>query len=140
MNKAKILVIDPDVKILYAFITLLESEGFRCIAARTHAEALQMLKTEKPAAVFLDVSLPGYSGFEILKDIRRLAADLPVVLITSHFTGKLKTQAAELGISDILEKPLTVAQLRQVLLHLHLTGPHDASTRRPPISPVNDAD
>jgi len=140
MSKAKILVIDPDVKILYAFTTLLENEGFGCIAARTDGEALRILRSEKPAAVFLDVSLPGYSGFGILKEIRRLAASLPVVIITSHFTGKLKTQAAELGISDILEKPLTVAQLRQVLFHLTLTGPHDAAARRPPISPVNGTD
>jgi DNA-binding NtrC family response regulator len=71
--------------------------------------------TEAPHAVVLDIGLPDMSGLEVLKTLRRLHPDLPVLVITAHGTLDHAMQAQQLGATDYLTKPLDLRQFDAAL-------------------------
>ncbi len=71
MNATKILVVDDDEKILFAFHKVLEREGCTSIEARDGAEALEKFVAEQPQLIFLDILLPDLDGLEVLRQIKQ---------------------------------------------------------------------
>jgi DNA-binding NtrC family response regulator len=112
---AKILVADDERSICEAFRTLLEAEGHTALIAATGHEALELVRAEHPAAVFLDVRLPGLDGIATLSALAAIAPELPVIIMTAY--GTLETAAAAMrgNAFDYLGKPLELAQVRQIL-------------------------
>jgi DNA-binding NtrC family response regulator len=115
MNATKILVVDDDEKILFAFHKVLEREGCTSIVAKNGAEALVKLVAEQPQLIFLDILLPDFDGLEVLRQIKQQSQSTPVILITAHGTLQTKAEAAQLGAFDYLTKPLSVATVREVM-------------------------
>ncbi len=115
MTFPKILIVDDDEKILYAFRELLEKEGYQCREAVNGKQALKKFTAESISAVFLDIGLPDLDGLNILQQIRRYDRDLPVILITGLAPDKILVRARELGASGYLQKPLSLAAIRDIL-------------------------
>jgi DNA-binding response OmpR family regulator len=67
---SKILLVDDDVKILGIFRKILEREGYEVIVADSGKLCLEMLETEKPDLIFMDVMMPDMDGWETVKKIR----------------------------------------------------------------------
>ena len=78
----KIMVVDDNTKIQFAFHTLLEKEGCVIIVAKNGSEAMQRFTQKKPQAVFLDISLPDSNGLDILKQLKALNPTIPVIVIS----------------------------------------------------------
>jgi len=115
MEKSKILVVDDNTKIQYAFRTFLENEGYISIPVEKGADALTILSKKKPKVVFLDIRLPDQDGLEILRQIKQKYPDLPVVIVSGHNNEKNKNRAKALGASAFLEKPLSLTKMREIL-------------------------
>ncbi len=84
---------------------LLTESGFNVLAeAATGAEALSIIETTALDVVLLDISLPDINGLEVLKRIKQLRSNLPVLLFSSFPEEELAVHAYDLGVSGYLNK------------------------------------
>jgi CheY-like chemotaxis protein len=105
----KILVIDDnsDIRDLIAFI--FEKAGLKVIQSANGESGLQELKSKRPDLVLLDATMPGISGLEVLKAIRKDTdkelSRIPVMMLTANSAEEDITRAFELGASSYIVKP-----------------------------------
>jgi CheY-like chemotaxis protein len=102
-----VLVVDDyaDARAMYA--AWLEVSGFRVAEAATAAEALALAEAEPPAAILMDLSLPGLDGLEATRRLKahpRTAA-VPVLAITGHVESRVSEAARAAGCDAFIVKP-----------------------------------
>ena len=83
MAKYKILVVDDEIDFLEMLRLRLEANNYSVVTAMDGNEALEKFKSEKPAAVLLDILMPGMDGIGVLKRIRKEDSKIPVFIITA---------------------------------------------------------
>ncbi len=105
MPNGSILVIDDEAEIREGLELLLSSEGYSVTSAETGEAGLARLEQEPFDLLLLDVSLPGRSGLDLLRDIRQRDPHLPVVLITAYGSIDMARQAFKSGAQDYITKP-----------------------------------
>lgn len=115
MNKTKVLVVDDDRNILFAFREVLKKEGLALTEAIDGKEAISKFSSEKPDIIFMDITMPKCDGLEALKKIKEKNGSTPVIMITGQGTMQTAVQAMKLGAFEYLTKPLSVAKIRSVL-------------------------
>src|SRR5690554_6879180 len=86
---------------------LLESEGHRAREAADGAAALEAVAAAEPEAVLLDLALPGTDGIAVLRSLRGMRPDLPIVMMSGRATLSDAVRATKLGAFHFLEKPLS---------------------------------
>ncbi len=112
---AKILVIDDEESVCWAFEKFLKSEGHEVATAATAEEGLGLLGEREVEIVFLDVRLPGMDGLTALEKIRQNHPNTCVVVITAHGTMDTAIEAVQRGAFDYLTKPVELAQIRDAV-------------------------
>ena len=105
MPKGSILVIDDEAEIREGLELLLKTEGYAVTMADTGQSGLLRLGEQPYDLLLLDVSLPDRNGIELLKDIRRLNPNLPIVLITAYGSIEMARAAFKSGAMDYITKP-----------------------------------
>ncbi len=105
MPKGSILVIDDEAEIREGLELLLKTEGYQVTMADTGQSGLLRLGEQPFDLLLLDVSLPDRNGIELLKDIRRLNPNLPIVLITAYGSIEMARAAFKSGAMDYITKP-----------------------------------
>lgn len=108
-----ILVVDdapPNVKLLRL---ILKDAGYRVAEANSGPEALAHLEQERPAAVILDVRMPGMSGYQVCEAIRRDARflTLPVIMVTALSLTEERVKGIAAGATDFITKPFDKKEL-----------------------------
>jgi len=111
-----LLIVDDEPSILQTLGGLLTDEGFEVITAANGYEALKKIENESPDLVLLDIWMPGIDGIETLKEIKKAAPYIPVIIITGHGTIETAVRATKLGAFDLIEKPLSIDK---VLVSIH---------------------
>jgi two-component system response regulator FixJ len=118
-NEAIVYVIDDDEAARHSLEFLLDCAGIR---VRSFASADAFLAACPPlagACVITDVRMPGRSGIELVEEMKRRGADVPVIVITGHADVPLAIQAMHAGVADFIEKPfddeLMLSALRRAL-------------------------
>lgn len=104
-SKSIVHVIDDDDALRDSLAFLITSAG---IETRTHDSAtsfLAVLPRDVSGCVITDVRMPGMSGVELLRELKRLAPTLPVIVMTGHGDVPLAVEAMKLGAFDFIEKP-----------------------------------
>ena len=114
MHKSKVLVVDDDAKILFAFRQVFRKAGYSTITASDGEEALQKISTEQPSVVFMDISMPKVDGLEVLRRLKAQHLTAPVVIITGYGTMQTAIKAVKLGAFEYLTKPLDVRKIREI--------------------------
>jgi two-component system response regulator FlrC len=109
--KESVLIVEDDAALREALTDTLRAAGITALAAGDAAEALKMLASEEIALVISDVQMPGPSGYELLSEIKRLRADLPVVLMTAYGTIAQAVSAMREGATDYIVKPFDAQAL-----------------------------
>jgi DNA-binding response OmpR family regulator len=99
-----ILIADDDADVRRLIVTLLERAGFRAIEAADGAEALRLLYARRPAAVVLDVTMPGLDGWQVLERIREVS-DVPVLMLTAQDEELHRVRGLRAGADDYVAKP-----------------------------------
>jgi DNA-binding NtrC family response regulator len=105
MPKGCILVTDDEAEIREGLELLLTSEGYEVTLAETGETALARLGERPFDLLLLDVSLPDRNGLDLLREIRRRDADLPIVLITAYGSIDMARSAFKSGAQDYITKP-----------------------------------
>jgi PAS domain S-box-containing protein len=107
----RILIIDDEETLCYFLKESLEEKGYQAVAAHTAADGLEKLAVQGADLVLLDLKLPDGEGLDVLSEIRKVDAELPVIVLTGHAAVETAVRAMKLGAYDYLEKPVNLAQL-----------------------------
>jgi DNA-binding response OmpR family regulator len=99
-----ILVADDDADVRRLIAGLLERAGYRPLTASDGREALRLLYAERPAAVVLDVTMPGLDGWQALERIREVS-DVPVLMLTEKGDELDRVRGLRGGADDYVPKP-----------------------------------
>lgn len=111
------MVIEDDAAIADLLEMYLRRAGFRPLVGGTGERGLELVAAHDPAAVLLDVGLPGIDGFQVIGELRR--RDVPVLFITARDAEADRIAGLELGADDYIDKPFSpgevVARVRTIL-------------------------
>ncbi len=116
---APLVLICDDQEIIHETLGVyLESEGFSYISAYNGDEALQRAAADKPDLILLDIMMPGKSGTEVCREIRK-TSHVPIIMLTAKGEEIDRILGLELGADDYIVKPFSarevVARIRAVL-------------------------
>ena len=116
----KILIVEDDELIAELERDYLEANGFETEIASDGLEGEKKAKTGEHDAVLLDVMLPGKTGFEVCRELRR-SLHLPIIMVTAKKEDVDKIRGLGLGADDYLIKPFSPAELvARVKSHIHI--------------------
>jgi DNA-binding response OmpR family regulator len=108
---ARILVVEDDENIARGLEHNLKAEGFEVTRARRGATALDMAARLEPDLITLDVMLPGMSGLDVCRELRRRGIRAPVIMLTARAAELDKVLGLEIGADDYVTKPFSVREL-----------------------------
>jgi HAMP domain-containing protein/CheY-like chemotaxis protein/signal transduction histidine kinase len=114
----KVLVVDDDVRNIFALSSVLERRGMSVLTAGTGREAIETLEsTPEVAITLMDIMMPEMDGFETIKVIRQNAAlrRLPIIALTAKAMKGDREKCLEAGASEYLAKPVNTDQLLSAL-------------------------
>ncbi|MEM6731020.1 MAG: response regulator transcription factor, partial [Myxococcota bacterium] len=107
----RILVIEDDPSIAQGLYRNLKFEGYSVQVANDGEEGLTTAVDNTPDLVLLDVMLPKMNGFEVLREMRRLELEIPVIMLTAKGEEMDKVRGLDLGADDYLTKPFALGEL-----------------------------
>lgn len=113
-NQGTILVVDDEIGPRESLRMILKPI-YEVYTATNGQEALQFISREKIDLVTLDLKMPGISGIDVLKEIKKLHADIEVVIITGYGTLTNAVEAIRYGAVDFISKPFNVAEIISIV-------------------------
>jgi DNA-binding response OmpR family regulator len=113
MATPTVLIADDDAVSMYLLRHCLTTAGFRVCCAQDGREALELMQSESPALVILDVMMPVMDGLEVLRHAKasETLASIPVIVVTSREQDSDILDAVKLGAADYLVKPFMPTEL-----------------------------
>jgi DNA-binding NtrC family response regulator len=123
--KTKILIVDDDVDALELMHELFEGKGYQPSTATNGLTALDLIREDEPDMVITDIRMPDMDGMQLLEEMSKRYAHIPVIMVTAHGTIEAAVEAIKMGAKDYILKPLrldeiltkveTIAQLRNLV-------------------------
>jgi CheY-like chemotaxis protein len=113
-----VLVVDDDVRNIFALTSLLEQHGLRVISAETGKEAISLLERDEAIdAVLMDIMMPDMDGYETMGLIRKTARHrlLPILALTAKAMKGDREKCLDAGASDYIAKPVNTEELLGLL-------------------------
>jgi len=131
MHPATILLVEDDGALRTLTARSLRQSGFNVLTAATGAEMWVTLRENTVQLVVLDIMLPGTSGFDLFRRLRR-ESDVPIIFISARGSEEDRVLGLELGADDYLAKPFSTRELAaRVSAVLRRGGPSDSATPAP---------
>ena len=109
-HRPRVLVVEDEAAIVDAISYALELEGFQVSSAHGGREGLEAARRLNPSVVILDVMLPGMSGLDVCRQLRR-DSDVPIIMLTAKEGEADKVAGLELGADDYMTKPFSMREL-----------------------------
>jgi DNA-binding response OmpR family regulator len=123
-KKTTILAADDDPQLLRLMTRNLQLEGYDVLAASDGLQALELVESNAPDLVLLDVMMPKMDGFTVCYRVREFSA-VPIIIVTARGQDQDKVRGLDLGADDYLTKPFSVdellARVRAVLRRAQFT-------------------
>ena len=113
MSGRRILVVEDNTKNLKLVRDVLQFAGFEIIEATTGEDGVELMATEHPDLVLMDLQLPGIDGAEALRQIREMpdVGQVPVLAVTAFVMDEDRRRATQAGFDGYVEKPISVRGL-----------------------------
>lgn len=130
----QILVVDDHFEMLEFLRSMLELSNQDCevLAVPSAEEGLLELRRAQFDLLITDVRLPGMSGFDLVRRVKALGREMPVIMITAYSSNQGRKEATDLGVYRYFQKPLDTDS---VLTAVH-TALHGESVTLPPAKPI----
>jgi len=109
--KPVLMVVEDEPSLARGLVDNFRDDGYDVRLITRGDEALAAIRDHRPQAVVLDILLPGRSGLEVLKDLRRDGQRVPVLMLTARSDVVDRVLGLELGADDYLPKPFAVREL-----------------------------
>ena len=113
MKSEKILIVDDEAAIREMIAIALELAGYDCIEAEDALQAHHLVVDERPALILLDWMLPGMSGIELARRLKRdeNTSEIPIIMLTARGEEDNKIQGLDAGADDYITKPFSTREL-----------------------------
>ena len=111
MDDIRVLIVDDEEDLAATIAERLEIRGIKTQTASNGDMALNLIKTHPPHVVVLDLMMPGIGGLEILKRIKVLDLNIPVILLTGYGSKEHSIEGMNLGAFDYVLKPCNLDDL-----------------------------
>ncbi len=113
MSKKKILVVDDSRTALFMVTTILRKERYELVTASDGEQALEVAAAELPDLILMDVIMPGKTGFEACRELKRRedTKGIPVILVTTRGEGENVEAGFQSGCNDYVTKPINAQEL-----------------------------
>lgn len=113
MAKPKVLIVDDETDVVDFIGRTLQTEGFDVAYAYDGIAALDLVDSEKPDVVVLDIMMPMMSGYEVCEQIKAnpQTRDIPVICVSSAHTPDARALSLRVGASTLVVKPFRPAEL-----------------------------
>jgi len=118
LRTRRVLVVDDDVRNIFALTTLLENHEMEVITATNGRQAIDLIEqTEDLSAVLMDIMMPEMDGYETMREIRKSPKfrSLPILALTAKAMKGDREKCLEAGASDYIAKPVNTEQLLSLL-------------------------
>ncbi|HMB95715.1 MAG TPA: response regulator, partial [Tepidisphaeraceae bacterium] len=118
LAEKKVLVVDDDIRNIFAMTSILEPFGMRVVSAETGRAAIEILQTQPDIdSVLMDIMMPDMDGYDTMRAIRKLAKfrSLPIIALTAKAMKGDREKCIEAGASDYISKPVDTEQLLSLL-------------------------
>src|SRR3989304_4315618 len=112
MPKPHILVVDDEKLLRWSLEEGLRQEGYEVTSTETGEAALSILGESHIDLILLDIKLPGISGMEVLKKVKDLYQELPVIMLTGQGIVETAVEALKTGAYDYITKPFNLDELK----------------------------
>ena len=106
---SKILVVDDEESIRYTFSYFLSDQGYSVTVAANYEESMSLIRETDFDLVYVDIVMEGKSGIDLLKSIREIRPNVPVVIITGVPTLETAAESLRYGALDYIIKPINAA-------------------------------
>jgi DNA-binding response OmpR family regulator len=109
----RVLVVDDSITIVAVLRRMLEQNGYRVLEALDGEKGVEIANSELPDLIFLDIVLPGMSGFAALRQLRRESAthDIPIIMMSGNEQATEQFYAQKIGADDFMKKPFSRAEV-----------------------------
>ena len=122
----KILIVEDEEDLLRGLEVNLTREGYRVVKATRGDTAVNVALKENPHLIVLDVMLPGASGFDVCRELRKKGIDAPIIMLTAKTEEVDRVVGLEIGADDYVTKPFS---LRELLARIRVRLRRDAPRR-----------
>jgi DNA-binding NtrC family response regulator len=113
--RGRILAIDDESNIRRLLTNELEQEGFRVATAATGEQGLAMADKEHFDLALVDLKLPGMSGIDVIRRIKRMPSPVATIVITGNSNIEVAVQSMKLGALDFITKPFKLSELIPII-------------------------
>jgi DNA-binding response OmpR family regulator len=115
---SSILIIDDDAAVRRMVARVLSADGYEVHQATDGRDGIKRLQEVSPDLVITDIVMPDQEGFETIREIRRVAASLPIIVISGDTPAVYLRAATELGATQTLSKPFAADALSALVAQL----------------------
>ncbi|WP_285891366.1 response regulator [Paenibacillus pasadenensis] len=112
MDKKKVLIVDDQNGIRVLLMEVFTSEGYTTFQASNGKLALEIVRSESPDLVLLDMKIPGMDGLEILKHVKAIDRSIKVIMMTAYGELDMIKEATDLGAVMHFTKPFDIDEMR----------------------------
>ena len=110
MPKFSVLIIEDEKNIQTFMGKILKRQEYRVLYADTGAQGLEIIRSQCPDIILLDLGLPDMNGFEIIREVRTWTST-PIIVISARTAEQEKVSALDLGADDYITKPFGTSEL-----------------------------
>lgn len=109
-SSSRLLVIDPDARVVESFVTHFEGEGYQVVSALTGQDGLTSAQTERPSLILLSARLEDMTGLDVFRKLRDMprTSHIPVMILAGRSESPLQNTLLEEGAYDFIEKPVDI--------------------------------
>ena len=107
----RILVVEDNADLAFAVTTALQSEGFDVVVAGTGPEGVDAARAGEADLIILDLMLPGFDGYRVIRTLRAEGIDTPILVLTARGEEADKVKGLRLGADDYVTKPFGAMEL-----------------------------
>ncbi len=111
MTQPRILIVEDEPDLRRGLELNIRAEGYAVITAATGDEGVAAALGERPDLVILDVMLPGMSGFDVCRELRRQSFEAPIIMLTARAEETDRVVGLEIGADDYVTKPFGIREL-----------------------------
>lgn len=101
----KILIVDDNMYIRFALTLLMSQSGYEALEVGEGEKVIAKVKTQQPDVIILDKKMPGYDGLDLLREIKKINTNIPVIMLTAYGDEKTRQEALETGVDVFMTKP-----------------------------------
>jgi DNA-binding NtrC family response regulator len=111
----RILIVDDDEIVLKSCSKVLINEGIEVVEAQSAESALSIITQKEVSAILVDIKMPGLDGLSLIKQIRLILPDIPIIVMSGYATRETIKQVRDVTSGIFLPKPFTPDELLESL-------------------------